>query len=173
MAARFDLKRNSRASNLANCLKVLGFSCMVMVTLGFTSGCSIGAGREGTKLSSLRAADPALKTVDLPLSRAKYAEALKNLDAIARIRIIQIYHRNQEYGGYIPPEYRLFGIAPGSVYDQLGLKDGDILVSANGFVVAQPELFRSYVKLLGSESKAEIELRRGGEPFLHRYSFVD
>lgn len=148
---------------------------LLLIALALTGlfGCAPSTVQQGVRLDSLRVPDPELKTVNLEIKKSALKAAQSNLDGVARIRIVQIYYRNQEYGGFLPPEYRLFDILNGSVYQLLGLKDGDVLVAANGYIIQQPELFRTYARLLGTEPTADVQIRREGSPLLLKYSFVD
>jgi type II secretory pathway component PulC len=69
-------------------------------------------------------------------------------------------------------EYRVFDVRPGSVYSLLGIENSDVLVAADGYLIKKPEQFVMYVQLLQKENEANIEIRRGGEPKLLKYSFL-
>jgi type II secretory pathway component PulC len=68
------------------------------------------------------------------------------------------------------PEYRLFGIKEGSVYSLLGLRNTDVLVAADGFIIRDPGVFPAFVELLGTQPTGSIEIMRHDEPILFEYT---
>lgn len=87
-----------------------------------------------------------------------------------RIRLVPIT-QSATQGGPIP-EYRLFSIDKKSAYDLLGLENGDILVSVEGFMIDDMDKFPAYIMLVQSQPKGEIEIRREGKPYLIKFSLV-
>ncbi len=60
-----------------------------------------------------------------------------------------------------PIGYLVTDIKEGSVIDQIGLKNGDIIKSVNGLPISQPEqAFEAYQQLM-SESQIALEIQRG------------
>ena len=49
-----------------------------------------------------------------------------------------------------PPEYRVFEVKKGSVYDALGLQNADILVAADDYIIRSTIVFTEFVKLIPS-----------------------
>ena len=73
--------------------------------------------------------------------------------------------------------YRLFDVKKGAAYDILGLKDGDIIVSAAGYVIQDGSQFKNYINVLedvydnSKKDKPNIEILRDGIPFNFIYYF--
>ena len=55
-------------------------------------------------------------------------------------------------------------VAPGSVFDQLGLQSGDLLTSINGEPVTNPMQALSLMQAVQSAPAIDIALNRGGQP---------
>ena len=111
------------------------------------------------------------RTIDIPVMRKQYALATRNVDSVRKLRLIPVV-ATEEAGRSPLPEYRLFGITPQSVYALLDLRDGDILISANDYVLNDAERFRGYVQVLHLEpGETFVEVRRGGEEVILRYQF--
>ena len=135
-------------------------------------GCSGSSISEGVKLSSIRTPDPNRKPIEMKISRAALRSAVADLGTLNRARLVEVFFREQEVGGS-PPEYRMFDIAPGSAYDILGLKNADVLVAADDYIVPSAPVFRTYVSLLPTQRDGSIEIRRMGQSMLFHYNFVD
>lgn len=124
-----------------------------------------------TVLSSVRPRVSNIETIQLEISRKEYAEILKDQTSIRRLRVIPIVVGGKNEG--VIPEYRLFDVMPSGAPYKLGLRSTDILVAANDFIIYEPEKFKAYLMLLAREKEATIEIRRGANPMLFRYKFVD
>jgi type II secretory pathway component PulC len=68
--------------------------------------------------------------------------------------------------------HRVFDVRPKSIYTLMGIKNADILVAVDGYLVKKPEQFVSYVELLQNEDSSTIEILRGGESILLRYNLI-
>lgn len=71
------------------------------------------------------------------------------------------------------PEYRLFGIEPHSAYWVLGLRNADILVGADDYVIYDSRAFPKFIELLSKQNEGTVEIRRDGKPLLFKYSITD
>lgn len=132
------------------------------------SGCS-GARQVGVKfIDDIRPIAPALKTVSFNIQRADLIERLTKINE-RPVRLVPVYQSVSSTESY---EYRLFDITAGGVYDLLGLENSDIVVALNRYLIKNPGQFQAFVQLLAAENEATIEIRRGGEARLHRYSFL-
>ena len=58
--------------------------------------------------------------------------------------------------------YRVFSIKPGSIYDQMGLKNGDIITTVNGAPLDSPAKALELFTLLRNESSFSVDVRRHG-----------
>jgi len=66
--------------------------------------------------------------------------------------------------------YKIIAIREGSIYDKIGLKDGDIIYSINGILVDNPEKALQLFQQLRSQTEFQIEIERGGERRTLNYS---
>jgi general secretion pathway protein C len=65
--------------------------------------------------------------------------------------------------------FKLFAIRPGSLVQQLGLRNGDVLERVNGIGLTDLEVtLQAYQKLRGAR-EIELEVRRQGQPLRLRY----
>jgi type II secretory pathway component PulC len=87
----------------------------------------------------------------------------------APVRLVPVYQSVSSTQTY---EYRLFDVSPDGVYGLLGLENSDIIVAADRYLLKNPNQFPAFVRLLSNENEATIEIRRGGEGRLLKYSFV-
>ena len=63
----------------------------------------------------------------------------------------------------LPAGYKLFQIVPGSIYDKLGLKNGDVISSLNGESINDPaKAFEMLGQLKGGASHMELGVKRDG-----------
>lgn len=58
--------------------------------------------------------------------------------------------------------YRIFAIKPGSIYDQIGIKNGDIISGVNGIPLDSPAKALELFTMLRGETNLNIEVRRRG-----------
>ncbi|MBX7144421.1 MAG: hypothetical protein K1X79_08235 [Oligoflexia bacterium] len=146
---------------------VIAFFCM--------SGCS-SLWRQGTPIDTVRSSAEAMpaKTVAISISRKNFIAAVERGPSANKIRFVEVFKSAREGGGNGVPEYRLFDIIPGSVYDQVGLRAADILVAANGLVLYDTSRFAEYVvKYIPQLPDASIEIRRDGQALLLKYHMLD
>jgi len=131
----------------------------VIGVLSMTSGCALSSKHGAQKLSEVAPQDPTLVVQTIKVSREKLRAATERVAEIQRARIVEVYHRNQEYMAQ-PPEYRLFELPNSSAWEMLGLRNGDVILAANDYLIPEPAILREYVRLLPGEPKAFIDLRR-------------
>jgi general secretion pathway protein C len=55
------------------------------------------------------------------------------------------------------------GMAPGSIYERLGLKPGDILAKANGFMLGMPPQEMQAFGLLKTATRIDLDIERDGQ----------
>ena len=144
----------------------------LLIPLAFTacSSMSSGEGGESTKIDSLRGAAPFdRRTIRTTINRNVYREKLQAEGSVNDARLVQVFHRGEAETEQ--KEYRLLDVRPGSVYELLKIKQADVLVAANGYVVPTPSMFWNYLRLISRFEVASIEVRRGGTPVLLEYTF--
>lgn len=66
--------------------------------------------------------------------------------------------------------YKIFQIVPGSMYDQLGFKNGDVIRKVNGEEVNDVTKAMEYLKELQNSNEVEIVVNRNGVPQTLYYS---
>jgi len=156
---------------LIRVIRIVLFVSGVFLVSGST-GCSSNAVNQGKKLSSVRTPDPSRKPIEMQVSRPALRKAIADSGSLNRARLVEVFFREQELGGS-PPEYRIFDITPGSAYEILGLKNADVLVAAEDYIVPSAAVFRSYIGMLANQREGSIEIRRMGQPMLLHYTLVD
>ncbi len=84
---------------------------------------------------------------------------LEDTDALAQAaRIVPAFEQGVAVG------FKLFEIREGSVFEQIGLHNDDVLIAVNGLSVAAPELAMAVAEQLRTAPTAQLNLRRRGEP---------
>lgn len=150
---------------------VLVSACHVVLLLVAAvagQGCFPGKVREPKFIEDVRPIPPATKVISFTIQRRDLQDALTRIKENP-IRLVPVFQSISPIDSY---EYRIFDIGTGGVYALLGLENSDILVAANRYLIKAPPQFPAFVQLLAHEKEAMIEIRRGGEARLHKYSFV-
>ena len=62
-----------------------------------------------------------------------------------------------------PAGYKLFQIVPGSIYAQLGLKDGDVIAGLNGDPINDPSKAFEMLNQLKNSNHMELQIKRDGK----------
>jgi general secretion pathway protein C len=58
--------------------------------------------------------------------------------------------------------YKLFQIVPGSIYDKLGLQNGDVIAGLNGQAINDPGKAFEMLSELKTSSHLELQIKRDG-----------
>ncbi len=96
--------------------------------------------------------------------RAEVDRALADLNAVlTQARAVP----NFENG--LPAGYKLFQIVPGSIYDKLGLKNGDTLTGLNGAAINDPGKAFEMLAELKTSSRLELNVKRDGKASTFQY----
>jgi type II secretory pathway component PulC len=119
-------------------------------------------------IDDVRPIQPALKVISYTIQRRDLQDALTKIRENP-IRLVPVFQSVSSTESY---EYRVFDIAVEGVYGLLGLENADIIVAANRYLIRNPAQFPAFVQLLAAENEATIEIRRGGEARLHKYTFI-
>ncbi|MBF0319272.1 MAG: PDZ domain-containing protein [Nitrospirae bacterium] len=106
--------------------------------------------REGTGVSSGGAANTFI------LSQSKVLEALENPKQLMTDARLQPRHKGGKQEGFVLQE-----IKPGGLYDQLGLKNGDVLLSINRYDITDPETALAAFAALKGAAELHLEILRG------------
>ncbi len=98
------------------------------------------------------------------VSRAKVDKALSNLNEIfTQARCVP----NTENG--ILTGYKCFQIVPGSIYDELGMKDGDMIQGINGQNLSDPAQAIQQLTGLKESNHIDLKLKRNGQVLNYSY----
>lgn len=91
------------------------------------------------------------------VSKAKVDATLQDLNqVIQQSRMVPNYENGQVNG------FKIFAIRPESIFEQLGLKNGDVIQRINGVTVDSLEKALPMLELLKTESNIAIDVNRGG-----------
>lgn len=105
-------------------------------------------------------ADAEIKKVDentFEISREDVDKQLSNLSALAtQARVIPNFKDGKANG------FKIFSIRPGSIYQKLGLKNGDVIRKINGYEMDSPEKALEIYAKLKESPRIEVELERRG-----------
>ena len=145
---------------------------IVMLSLCLlTQGCSMHGRGQATKVADVRGERLGSRELVLEVSREKLLATI-NLDQVVnRIRLVPILRSSNSDSGAMP-EYYLFDINPKGIYSLIGLKNRDVLVSAAGYLVSDPDQFVQYVGMLGNLPESVFEINRNGSPLIVRCKFT-
>lgn len=153
----------------------LGISVCFLMSCSLTPKKKPGEG--AIKIDSLRGHQEAgVVTVKMAIDRMKYRQSLINTE-VNSVRVIEIFQRKAKQESRNYPMYRLFDVKPGAAYELLGLKNGDIIVSAAGYVIQDSTQFKHYVNVLedvhdnSKNEKPNIEILRDGIAYNFIYYF--
>lgn len=147
----------------------LAFVALGSIALGGGAiGCGPTSPPQPKFIEDIRPIPPAMKEVSFAIQRRDFEHALEQ-EGEAPPRLVPVFATVASRESY---EYRIFDLKPGSPYELLGLQNSDIIVAANRYLIKRPDQFQTFVQLLRVENEAAIEIRRGGEARLLKYSFV-
>ena len=98
------------------------------------------------------------------VARSEVDRALTNLNELAmQARTVPAFRNGRAIG------LRLLSIRPGSLYTQIGVQNGDVIVRINGFDLDSPEKALEAYTRLKSASRIDLELERRGQPTRKTY----
>jgi len=98
--------------------------------------------------------------------RAEVDSALENMSQLfTQIRAVPHFEGGQSVG------FRLFAIRRGSLFDRIGLKNGDIIRSINGNEMNDPSKAVSLLQELRDASNLDVDITRNQQPQKLTYSF--
>jgi hypothetical protein len=132
------------------------------------TGCYSSKNSEPKFIEDIRPIAPITKATSFSIQRKDFLDAL-TMSQDNTIRLVPVFSSMSTGTSY---EYRVFDIRPSSAYSLLGLENSDVLIAVNRYLLKRPEQFATFVQLLAQEDKATIEIRRGGEAKLLKYSFL-
>jgi general secretion pathway protein C len=96
---------------------------------------------------------------NITVKRSQMESAIRNVNTLMKQIRIRPNFRNGK-----PDGLRLTGIRPNSIFYNMGLKSGDVLVGANGKPIESvDDVFKLYQNLQSS-SRVQLEIKRRGRP---------
>jgi len=66
--------------------------------------------------------------------------------------------------------YKIFAIKPGSIYDKIGIQNGDVIERINGMELTTPESALQFFQQLKNETRFVIDLERNGQKLTFTYN---
>ncbi len=99
------------------------------------------------------------------VSRQEFDSATNNLGTLLTQARIVPNLSNGEIDGY-----KVFAIKRGSLYEKIGLQNGDVIKNINGINISSPEKALQLFQDLRNESAFAVELTRNGQPMALNYS---
>jgi len=102
---------------------------------------------------------------EFTLERAEVDNALENMNQLfTQIRAVPHFEGGQSVG------FRLFAIRQDSLFDKIGLKNGDIISKINGQDMTDPARAIAMFQELRNERQISVEVTRNKEPLTLSYS---
>jgi len=99
------------------------------------------------------------------IDRSEVDSALENMNQLfTQIRAVPHFDGGQSIG------FRLFAIRQDSIFDKIGLKNGDIITSINGQEMTDPAKAMALFQDLRNDSQINVSLTRNKEPLSLSYS---
>lgn len=121
--------------------------------------------------AAAKAPEPGVRVFESEISRDEFRARCSAPGAARAVRLVRVFGRESDQSA-ARPEYRIFGITLGSVYEALGLRNNDILLAVNGYSISAPQNFPAFIEALQKEPGGEFEVRRAGEALLLKIRFV-
>lgn len=93
------------------------------------------------------------------VSRAEVQQTMENpSDFFSQMRAMPHFVNGKTDG------FSISQVAPGSVFDQLGLQNGDLVTSINGQPVTNPMQALGLMQAMKTQSAIDLTVDRGGQP---------
>ncbi len=114
----------------------------------------------GVSPDAVRQVDDQTYVVD----RGEFEGMISNVNQFMTQLRVRPYFVNGKPAGYLVSDIR-----PGSVIEELGIRNGDILQGVNGAPITHPEQAFAAYQLLQQESELTLEIKRGPETHVFNY----
>lgn len=135
------------------------------------SACTRSTQVEPLKLTEVVGPKRQVDVIENQFTLVQYDTALAKRGTSSRIRLVRIFGNAMTVNSVLP-EYRVFNVRPDSIYNMIGLKNGDILVAANDYVVQDPNQFDQYLEIVRTDPAPYVEIRRDGRPTLLKFTIA-
>lgn len=98
-----------------------------------------------------------LRENEYVIDKQSFEQAMSNLGPLlTQARVVPNFSKGKIEG------YKIFAIKSGSVFEQIGIKNGDVIHNVNGVGVDTPEKALQLFQQLKSETAFKIDIERGG-----------
>ena len=142
-----------------------------LLILFIVTGCTVFSSNKAISIKAIRPIAPSdLKQASITINRQEYVRAVQAEGSAPRLRVIAIMPGQASMAAI--QEYRIFGVTPGSAAALLGLRNSDILVAANEYIVRAPGQFYTFLQFMETVPEASIEIRRNRTPIIIKFKFV-
>lgn len=119
-------------------------------------------------LSAVRKATDGINQLDethYQIERSTIDKQMANLnDILQQARAIPNFENGMLNG------YKILQVTPGSIYEQLGIHNGDVITSFNGNAVTDSGKALALLNDLRNQSQVSLNVKRGGVPMTLNYS---
>ncbi len=102
----------------------------------------------------------------MAVSRSEVTEKLQDLQSIMTDAQVRPYFEAGAQQGFI-----ISNIKPGSLYQKLGLRNGDVIIDVNNKAMQSADDIMELVNLMQSGQNIAVNMKRGGKPESINYSF--
>lgn len=100
------------------------------------------------------------------ISRQEVDKALSNMNNIlTQARCVPHFDNG------IPAGYKCYQIVPGSIYDKLGIKNGDVITGFDGQAISDPSKAFEALAGIKDRSHLDLQIKRDGKPLTFSYDF--
>ena len=121
---------------------------------------------EGSLLSRSQAPQASIPSSGMVLSKGEVNEKLRDLKTIMTQAVVRPYFEDGAQEGFIVSD-----IKPNSLYQKLGLHNGDIIIDVNGKPVQTADDILQMVNIMQTGGSIDVSLKRNGEFETINYSF--
>jgi general secretion pathway protein C len=109
---------------------------------------------------------PVVSGGNITVKRAEIDAALTDMGTMLRQAQVRPYFK-----GGVPDGFMITNIEPGSLYQRMGVANGDILQSVDGRRIQTADDMMSFLSTLKGASGMALSLQRGGKPQTLNYQF--
>jgi general secretion pathway protein C len=102
----------------------------------------------------------------ITVNRAEISAALTDMGTMLRQAQVRPYFK-----GGAPDGFMITNIQPGSLYQRMGISNGDILQGVDGRRIKTADDMMSFLNTMKSASGMAVSLQRGGRPHTLNYQF--
>jgi len=116
---------------------------------------------KGSTVSTRSLSDSGIRIIDdqnVIMDRGELNKSLSNMNQLLMEARAIPFRKDGEMVGF-----KLLGIKPGSLYDRLGVKNGDVIMSVNGSDIKSPADAMKLYSLISSTNNFNFDILRGGE----------